>query len=71
MRRSEGGGYKIIAGHRRQRASELAGFVKMPCIVRNMADDEDIIPTGKELLAINTWPKNPDDARNLNACVIG
>lgn len=33
--------------------------------------ENNIIPTGKELLAINTWPKNPDDARNLNACVIG
>ena len=34
---------KIIAGHRRQRASELAGFVNMPCIVRNMTDDEAIL----------------------------
>lgn len=39
----EGGGYEIIAGHRRQRASELAGFVNMPCIVRNMTDDEAIL----------------------------
>ena len=37
------GGYEIIAGHRRQRASELAGFVNMPCIVRNMTDDEAIL----------------------------
>ena len=35
VRPREGGGYEIIAGHRRQRASELAGFVNMPCIVRN------------------------------------
>ena len=27
VRPREGGGYEIIAGHRRQRASELAGFV--------------------------------------------
>ena len=27
----------------RQRASELAGFVNMPCIVRNMTDDEAIL----------------------------
>lgn len=40
VRPREGGGYEIIAGHRRQRASELAGFVNMPCIVRNMTDDE-------------------------------
>lgn len=32
VRPREGGGYEIIAGHRRQRASELAGFANMPCI---------------------------------------
>ena len=42
VRPREGGGYEIIAGHRRQRASELAGFVNMPCIVRNLTDDEAI-----------------------------
>ncbi len=52
VRPREGGGYEIIAGHRRQRASELAGFVNMPCIVRNMTDDnlrhrEKILPTEK------------------------
>ena len=40
VRPREGGGYEIIAGHRRQKASELAGFVNMPCIVREMTDDE-------------------------------
>ena len=43
VRPREGGGYEIIAGHRRQRASERAGFVNMPCIVRNMTDDEAIL----------------------------
>jgi len=43
VRPREGGGYEIIAGHRRQRASELAGFANMPCIVRNMTDDEAIL----------------------------
>ena len=43
VRPREGGGYEIIAGHRRQRASELAGFFNMPCIVRNMTDDEAIL----------------------------
>ena len=37
------GGYEIIAGHRRKLASEQAGFVDMPCIVRNLTDDEAII----------------------------
>ena len=43
VRPREGGGYEIIAGHRRQRASEMAGFTNMPCIVRNMTDDEAIL----------------------------
>ena len=34
VRPREDGGYEIIAGHRRQRASELAGFANMPCISR-------------------------------------
>ena len=37
------GGYEIIAGHRRKLASEQAGFTDMPCIVRNLTDDEAII----------------------------
>ena len=40
--RSEGG-YEIVAGHRRRRASELAGKEKMPVIVRDMDDDEATI----------------------------
>ena len=43
VRPREDGGYEIIAGHRRQRASEMAGFINMPCIVRNMTDDEAIL----------------------------
>ncbi|MFQ6963466.1 MAG: ParB N-terminal domain-containing protein [Oscillospiraceae bacterium] len=35
VRPREDGGYEIIAGHRRQRESELAGFANMPCIKRN------------------------------------
>ena len=37
------GGYEIVAGHRRKFASERAGFTDMPCIVRNLTDDEAII----------------------------
>jgi hypothetical protein len=43
VRPREGGGYEIIAGHRRQKASEMAGYANMPCIVRNMTDDEAIL----------------------------
>lgn len=39
----EGGGYEIIAGHRRKRGSELAGLDTMPVIVRNYTDDEATI----------------------------
>lgn len=38
-----GGGYEIIAGHRRKRGSELAGKTEMPMIVRNYTDDEATI----------------------------
>ena len=37
------GGYEIVAGHRRKRASELAGKQTMPVIVRNMDNDEATI----------------------------
>ena len=38
----DGQGYEIIAGHRRQRGSELAGLEEMPCIVREMTDVEAV-----------------------------
>lgn len=37
------GGYEIIAGHRRKLASELAQKPDMPCIVRELTDDEAIL----------------------------
>lgn len=37
------GGYELICGHRRKRASELAGLTKMPVIVRDLDDDEATI----------------------------
>lgn len=37
------GGYEIISGHRRHRASELAGLPDMPFIVREMNDEEAVI----------------------------
>lgn len=42
VRPLEGGGYEIVSGHRRQKASELAGFTDMPCIVRNLTDEQAI-----------------------------
>ena len=35
----EEGGYELVAGHRRHRASELAGLDTMPVIIRNLDDD--------------------------------
>ena len=43
VRPRAGGGYEIIAGHRRKRGSERAGLDTMPVIVRNYTDDEATI----------------------------
>lgn len=37
------GGYEMIAGHRRRMAAELAGQAEIPCIVRNLTNDEAVI----------------------------
>lgn len=37
------GGYEMVSGHRRKRASELAGVETLPCIVREMDRDTAII----------------------------
>ncbi len=37
------GEYEIVAGHRRKICCERAGITEMPCIVRNLTDDEAII----------------------------
>ena len=38
-----GGGYEIIAGHRRKRACELAGLETMPVVIRNYTDEEAVV----------------------------
>ena len=40
VRPLESGGYEIVCGNRRRHANELAGYKKLPCIVRSMSDDE-------------------------------
>ena len=42
VRPRENGGYEIVSGHRRQKASELAGYADMPCIIRNLTDEQAI-----------------------------
>lgn len=37
------GGYEMVAGHRRKCAATLAEITEMPCIVRNLTDDEATI----------------------------
>lgn len=43
VRPKEDGGYEMVAGHRRKFAAALAGIAEMPCIVRNLTDDEATI----------------------------
>ena len=37
------GSYQMVSGHRRKRAAELAGLPTVPCIIRELTDDEAII----------------------------
>lgn len=43
VREKSEGGYEMIAGHRRRMASELAEQSTMPCLIRNLTDDEAIL----------------------------
>lgn len=43
VRTTEDGSYEMIAGHRRRYASELAEKTEIPCIVRNLSDEEATI----------------------------
>ncbi len=43
VRQLEDGSYQMVSGHRRKLASELAGRDTIPCIVRNLTDDEAVI----------------------------
>ena len=37
------GGYQMVSGHRRKMAAELAELPTLPCIVRELTDDEAVI----------------------------
>lgn len=43
VRQLEDGCYQMVSGHRRKLASELAGRDTIPCIVRDLTDDEAVI----------------------------
>ncbi|MCP3774629.1 ParB/RepB/Spo0J family partition protein [Paenibacillus sp. MZ04-78.2] len=43
VRPKVGGGYEMVSGHRRKKASELAGMETIPCLVRELDDDQATI----------------------------
>ena len=43
IRKKDDGRYEMISGHRRKYASELLGLNTMPCIIKDLTDDEAII----------------------------
>lgn len=43
VRQLADGSYQMVSGHRRKLASELAGRDTIPCIVRDLTDDEAVI----------------------------
>lgn len=43
VRQLDDGNYQMVSGHRRKMASELAGRDTIPCIVRDLTDDEAVI----------------------------
>lgn len=43
VRPRKDGNYEIISGHRRKMASKIANLKELPCIIRDMTDDEAVI----------------------------
>lgn len=43
VRKREAGGYELVAGHRRKRASQLVGKLTMPVVVKEYTDEEAVI----------------------------
>lgn len=50
VRPREDGGYELVSGHRRHMASELSNYTNMPCIVRNLTDEQAIT----QMVEVNT-----------------
>ena len=80
------GGYQMVAGHRRKLASELAG-VPLPCIVRDLTDDEatiimvdsnlqreNILPSEKAFaykMKLDAMRRQAGRPSKLNSCPVG
>ena len=43
VRRKDDNRYEMLSGHRRKLASQLLGLNKLPCIIKNLSDDEATI----------------------------
>jgi len=87
VRPKSDGGYEMVAGHRRKKASELAGKETMPCIVREMDDDaatiimvdsnlqrESILPSEKAFaykLKLEAMKRQAGRPSKDNLCQVG
>ena len=66
VRQRPDGGYEIVAGHRRKRASELAGLSELPAIVRDLDDDAaTIIMVDSNLQRENILPSERAQAYKM------
>ena len=64
--REDGGGYELIAGHRRKHACELAGLTTMPVIVRDIdRDAATIIMVDSNLQRENILPSERSKAYKM------